>query len=626
MGDASHRCVVVDTSKSPFARLKPVPVDAVKLEDRFWAPRLETLRRITLPSQYELLEKTGRIDNFRRASGRLKTVFRGFYFNDSDVYKWVEAAAYVLAWKRDENLESMLRSVVDEIVAAQDEDGYLNTYFTFERRRERWGNLRDMHELYCAGHLIQAAIAYKRATGGDDLFNVAVGFADHICSVFGPGRRAGAPGHPEVEMALVELYRETRRRTYLELAGFFIDCRGRGLAGGDVHHVDHRPFRELEEIVGHAVRAVYLCCGATDVYMETGDEGLWNTCVRLWRNMVSRKMYVTGGVGSRYRGEAFGEDYELPNEQAYSETCAAVANVMWNWRMLQATGDAKYADVMELALYNAALAGISLDGKRYFYVNPLADRRGRKRREWFDCACCPPNIARLLASLPGYFYSTSREGIWVHLYATCSAEIDLNGEKIGVRQLTFYPWDGHVLLQVNPRRDMEFSLFLRIPGWCRGAEIRVDGEKLRNVKPGTYLEIRREWSQGDLIDFLMPMPVELLRAHPRVANNACRVAIKRGPLIYCLEQVDNPGVNIWDVALPLGGELEASFKPKLLNGVVVVKGVAVADNSRWGDDLYRPIDRVKELFKPVEFTAIPYYAWANREPGAMTVWIRYVKP
>ncbi|MEM2183178.1 MAG: glycoside hydrolase family 127 protein, partial [Candidatus Bathyarchaeia archaeon] len=402
MVDAKTSLVVTDTSHSPYARLKPVPIENVRLEDDFWAPRLRLMHEVTIPSQYVLLEETGRLFNFRRASGKVSGEFKGLVFNDSDVYKWIEAAAYSYAYEPDQNILDLARKAINEVVAAQDEDGYLNTYFTFERKSERWKNLKDMHEMYCAGHLMQAAIAFYRATGDRTLLDASCRFADHITSVFGPGKRVGVCGHPEVEMAFVELYRTTGKKDYLDLACFFIDNRGRGVIGGRPYYIDHKPFRELSEIVGHAVRALYLNCGAADVYAEIGDKTLFDALMRLWHSMTERKMYITGGVGSRHEGEAFGNDYELPNVRAYAETCAAIANFMWNWRMLLLTGDGAFADIMELTLYNGILSGISLDGKKYFYVNPLADRGAHRRQDWFECACCPPNVARLIASLPGY--------------------------------------------------------------------------------------------------------------------------------------------------------------------------------------------------------------------------------
>ncbi|MEM3028436.1 MAG: glycoside hydrolase family 127 protein, partial [Candidatus Bathyarchaeia archaeon] len=441
---------IVDTSQSPFALLGPVPIKAVRLEDSFWAPRLEILRKVTLPSQHRICEETGRLFNFRRASGKEKGEFKGLFFNDSDVYKWIEAVAFTLAYEPDESLHKLAQEVIEDVVAAQDADGYLNTYFTFERKGERWKNLRDMHELYCAGHLFQAAIAYYRATKEQKLLEASCRFADHISEIFGPGKRPGTCGHPEIEMALVELYRTTGRKAYLDLAQFFLDQRGKGLLGGSAYFIDHKPFKELTEIVGHAVRSLYLNCGATDIYMETGDRELWETLLRLWNSLTFRKIYVTGGAGARREGEAFGIDYELPSAQAYAETCAAVANFMWNWRLLLASGNGSFSDAMELALFNGVLSGISLDGLSYFYVNPLSDRGSHRRQPWFPCACCPPNIARLLASLPGYFYSVSKEGIWVHLYAKSRANLTIADMPITILQRTEYPWNGVVELTLEP--------------------------------------------------------------------------------------------------------------------------------------------------------------------------------
>lgn len=616
--------LLVNTLESPWARLKPIPIEHVKIIDKFWAPRLKTLREETLPSQYNLMEETGRIDNFRRAAGKVKGPFRGAYYNDSDVYKWVEATCLTLAYEHDQKIATLLTNVIDEIVAAQDEDGYLNTYFTYEKKRLRWTNLRDMHELYCAGHLFQAAIAYHRSTGEKELLTTAVRFADHIASVFGPGKRRGTPGHPEIEMALVELYRETRKEEYLELAQFFLDQRGYGLIGGSIVLIDHKPFRQLDEIVGHAVRAIYLCCGATDIFMETGERELYETLEKLWKNMVYKRMYVTGGVGSRHAGEAFGDDYELPNRRAYSETCASVANVMWNWRMLLATGESRFTDIMELALYNAALAGISLNGREYFYVNPLADRGRHRRQRWFGCACCPPNIARLLASVPGMIYSTSDNAIWVHLYVASVARIELKGNEVRITQETEYPWDGRIDVTVEPSKDDEFSLYLRIPGWCRAATVNVNGRKVRkSVKPSTYLEISRVWGTGDRVEIELDMPVTLLKSHPYVLNNNYRVAIKRGPVVYCLEQADNPEYDVWNIAIVPETKFTATYEPELLGGVVVIEGNGIGlDISAWNNKLYAEMDEVQVKAIPVKFKAVPYYAWANRSPGPMIVWIQ----
>lgn len=615
------RQIVVDASRSPCARLKPVSIGSVKLNDGFWAPRLRTLVKVTLPSQYELLEETGRIDNFRRAAGKIEGPFRGLVFNDSDVYKWVEAAQWALAYETDYRLKELVDHVVVEITAAQDEDGYLNTFFTFERRGERWTNLRDLHEMYCAGHLFQAAVARSRTTGEIDLLNAAVRFADHIHDNFGPGKRESVDGHPGIEMALVELYRETEQLKYLELAQLLIERRGKGLIGGSPYHLDHVLFKRMTEITGHAVRALYLCCGATDVYMETGDAELMGALERLWEDLVTRKMYVTGGVGSRYEGEAIGEAYELPNERAYAETCAAVANVMWNWRMLLATGEARFADVMELAFYNGALAGVSLSGDRYFYVNPLADRGKHRRQRWFECACCPPNIARLIAYVPGMLYAKTQSGIYVVLYAASRATIELDGGVVELVERTNYPWDGSVEIEVRPRGIDEFSLFVRIPGWTQAAKVEVNGGSLGSVQPGTFVELRRRWREGDKVELRFDMGPFLLESHPWASYNTCRCAVKYGPLIYCLEQMDNSH-DVWSLAIVPEG-LKAEWSSDLLGGVVVVKGEAQAlDISGWEGKLYARLGEIGKRVRKVEFTAIPYFAWANREPGPMQVWMK----
>jgi len=614
--------IITDTSISPYAKLYPVPIEEVRIEDNFWSWRLKILREVTLPSQYTLLERTGRIDNFRRSSGKISVPFSGLRFNDSDVYKWIEAVAFSLAYSFDENLYKLSRSVIDEVVAAQDEDGYLNTYFTFELKGMRWRNLRDSHELYCAGHLMQAGIAYYRSTGERSLLDSAIRFADHIYDTFITKGFRCVDGHPEIEMALVELYRTVRDGRYLDLACFFVDNRGLGLIGGSTYHIDHKPFRELSEIVGHAVRALYLNCGAADIYMETGDREIWEALQRLWRSMVYYKMYITGGVGSRYEGEAFGDDYELPNYRAYSETCAAVANIMWNWRMLNASRDACYTDIMELALYNAALSGISLDGKSYFYVNPLADRGYNRRQDWFTCACCPPNIARLIASIPGYIYSKSIEGLWIHLYIQSTISTSLDGNRITLKQVTNYPWDGEVKLSIEPKLEDEFSVYLRIPGWCRSFTVEVNGRRIDTmIKPPSYIEIRRVWGYGDSIRLFMSMPIELVAAHPRVIENTSRVTIMRGPLVYCVEQSDNEGFDVWDLAVHRNTRFRLEWDRSIIGGVMKIIGDGYAVEDERGA-LYTPIDRLRYRIRGVEFRAIPYYAWANRNPGPMSVWIR----
>ena len=623
--------VAVDTSHSEHAGLRAVPISDVRLSDGFWEPRRRVNREVTLPAQHHHLEETGRLDNFRRAAGKIGGPYRGLFFNDSDIYKWLEAASWTLAADPDPELERTAESVVAEVEDAQQPDGYLDTYFVLERAPERWMDLANKHELYCAGHLIQAAVANHRATGSERLLDVARRLADHVLDTFGPEQaRQGTDGHPEIEMSLVELARDTGDSKYLEGARYFLDVRGRGLAGGDEYRQDHRPFRELERMVGHAVRAVYLNAGAADVYAETGEPALLETLERLWSDMTTRRMYVTGGIGSRYEGEAFGADYELPNARAYAETCAAIGSVMWNWRMLMLGGDARYADLIENALYNAVLPGLSLDGQTYFYQNPLADDGTHRRQPWFGCACCPPNVARLLASLPGYFYSVSEGRVWVHLYAEGEANIRTRENRtIRLRQHTGYPWDGEVEIRVEG--EGEVALMLRVPSWCEeGCTIEVNGEPVAPpALPGRYAEVRREWRAGDAVCLRYPMPVRLVECHPYVAENSGRVAVIRGPLLYCVEQADNPGIDLRDVVLPTDAALTVSSRPDLLGGVIGLSAPAavVAPEKGWEDRLYRARrDRVRgRRIGAVQLVAVPYYTWANREPGAMQVWLRSLR-
>jgi DUF1680 family protein len=631
--DSSPRSPVVDTSRSSHVRLRPLPLGAVDLADDFWEPRRRINREVTLPSQYKHLEETGRLDNFRRASGKTGGEYQGIYFNDSDVYKWLEAAAWTLAERSDPELERMVDAASTEVKDAQRPDGYLNTYFTFERATQRWTDF-DLHEMYCAGHLFQAAVAHYRATGSERLLDVATRFADHICDTFGPeeGKRQAVDGHEEVEMALVELFRTTGERRYLVAAQYFIDARGHGMLGRPYgqhepsYSQDHEPLRDQSEVVGHAVRALYLYSGAADLYAETGETDLLRALDRLWENMTTRRMYVSGGLGSRYEGEAFGKDFELPNDRAYTETCAAIGSLMWNWRMLGLEGDARYADLIEHTLYNAVLPGVSLEGQHYFYQNPLADDGSHRRQPWFGCACCPPNVARLLATLPGYFYGTSDGAVWVHLYADGAATIELDENRtIKLSQRTRYPWDGSVEIQVEG--EAELALMLRVPAWCEeGAAIEVNGEPVdAEIFPGSYANLHRTWRSSDTINMDFPMPVRRVECHPYVTENTGRVALMRGPLLYCAEQVDNPGVELRDLVLD-SKEPATCLERHLLGGVTVLQAEArlATPGNGWEDRLYRTVRPHEEDTQThsTRVTAVPYYAWANREPGAMCVWLR----
>jgi len=544
--------------------LRAVSWKDVKIEGGFWGPRLQVNREVTLNYQYEQLVKTGRIDNFCRASGKKKGEFEGLRFNDSDVYKWLEAA-----------------------------------------------------------------VAHHRATGKTSLLNVAIRLANLICQIFGPGKREGTPGHPEIELALMKLYWLTGKKRYLATARFFIDQRGKGFVGGDEQYQDHVPFTKQEEIVGHGVRAVYLMSGAADVYRETKDKTLMDTLKRLWNNMTEKRMYVTGGIGSRYAGEAFGKNYELPNDRAYAESCAAIGNIFWNHRMLQLTREAKYADVMERVLYNGFLSAISLDGEKYFYKNPLQSDGTQRRMSWFRCACCPPNIARLLSSLGAYFYSISREGLWVHLYGESKVMATLNKDKkIILSQSTNYPWSGDINIKISSLHTQTFfTLFLRIPGWCQKAEVLVNGKQIKEaVQPGFYLSISRTWREGDEVQLSLSISVDLLETHPHSSNNG-RLAISHGPLIYCIEAVDHQGVDIFDILLPLNTTFSPHFESDLLGGIEVLRGKALLrDKSGWEGKLYRIYrEKQKTKLNLLQISAIPYFAWANREPGKMLVWIQSEK-
>jgi DUF1680 family protein len=601
---------------------------AVTLADDFWGPRRRLNHEVVLPAQYQQLEETGRVDNLRRAGG-LKTgiPFQGYYYNDSDVYKWLEAVAWTLAEGPDAELECMAEEVITAIAAAQRPDGYLNSYFALERADERWTNLRDQHELYCAGHFIQAAIAHYRATGSERLLAIARRLADHIDTVFGPaeGQRPGMSGHPEIEMALVELARATGETRYLALTQFLLDQRGHGLIGSKKYHQDYEPFRDMDRIMGHAVRAVYLNAGATDLYAETGEAALRQALDRMWENMDTRQRYVSGGIGSRYLGEAFGEDFELPNRRAYAETCAAIGSIFWNWRMLLLEGDARYADLIETTLYNAVLVGFSLDGLSYFYTNALASQGEHSRQPWFSCACCPPNVARLLASLPGYFYSLSTEGVWMHQYAAGRALLHLlDDSEVMLHVRSDYPWGETVEIEVQSAG--EFALLLRVPGWCPTATLEVNGRPFADeLVPSTYANLQRTWRPGDVVRLRLPMPVRRVACHPYVAENAGRVALFRGPLLYCLEEIDHPGVELRDVVLPVGMVFQPEFLPELLDGVIVLRGMAqvVPPDEGWMGQLYRPADQMPPVAgQSVPITAIPYYAWANRGANPMQVWLR----
>jgi DUF1680 family protein len=576
----------------------------VRIQDRFWKPRQNLVRDVMLPYQYAVMndevpgaEPSHALENFRIAAGLAQGEFYGMVFQDSDVYKWLEAAAYILAKEDHPELEKTADQVIDLIAAAQQPDGYLNTYFTVAEPEGRWRNLREEHELYCAGHLIEAAVAYYEATGKGKVLDVACRFADYISQIFGTeqGQKRGYPGHEGLELALVKLYRVTDNRKYLELSKYFVDERGRqphyfeqeAIARGDRHvtthggrwdsryNQSHLPVREQKEAVGHAVRAMYLYAALADLARYTRDESLHKICEALWEDVVNRKMYITGGIGSSSYGEAFTIPYDLPNDTSYTETCAAIGLVFWASRMLNLDPNGAYADVMETALYNGVLSGMALDGKSFFYVNPLEvwpaaaehryDQRHVKttRQGWFRCACCPPNLARLLASLEQYIFSYHEDSIYLHLYMSSVLNIAGEADGISIEVATGYPWDGQVELTVDVAQPREFTLALRIPGWCQTPSATVNGEQLElaAIMDRGYAKVNRLWQSGDKITLDFPMPVIRLAAHPQVRENAGRVALQRGPLVYCLEEADN-GPVLTDIVLPLEPEFQTTFDPE----------------------------------------------------------------
>ncbi len=629
---------ILNLAKSPYAKLKNVPVHAVTIENGFWAQRREVNLNKSIPSMGKLLEANGRMENFRRLTGKSSAAQRGPVYSDSDVYKWTEAAGFVLQSGERPELRAAVDKITKDVLAVQQPDGYLNTYFVLERASQRmepktqeWG-----HELYNMGHFLQGATAYYRATGDRTLLDAGIRFVnDFLLPNFGPGpdKKPLYSGHPEMELALVELYRMTGDKRQLGLAGYLLAGDSRIHAQGpwdDVYHFCGTPFTSRTHLEGHAVRAMYACCGATDYYLETGDPAYWKTLNVLWKDLVTSQMYVTGGVGARSDGEAFGDHYELPNARAYGESCAAIGSMMWNWRMLAATGEAKFADVMERALYNGINSGMSLDGTLYCYRNPLAfDPSGgdKIRNDWYDTTCCPPNLERTFASLPGYFYSTSSEGIYQHFFDNSQLDWHLeSGVGLKVRQKTNYPWDGSVEISVAPTEPAEFTFFLRIPGWTDSAQAGVNGKPVAGATPGQYLPIRRRWAAGDVIKLQLNMKPQLLEANAQVIENTGRVAVRRGPLVYCLEQIDQPaGVPLKDVALNLGPksstQFQEEFQKDLLGGILLLRHAGAAyGESAEQSSLYFRYSREPRKSNPVSLTFIPYYAWANRTATPMQVW------
>jgi uncharacterized protein len=626
--------------------VKPVPFTAVHIADAFWAPRIEINRTVTIPFAFGKNQQTGRVGNFERAAEVLQghppenRKPPGYPFDDTDIYKALEGASYTLSVHPDPKLAAYLDELITKIAAAQEPDGYLYTARTIDPQHphewsgpERWVKEEVLsHELYDFGHLYEAAVAHYQATGKRTLLDVALRTADLLTSTFGPGKASIWPGHQIAEMGLAKLYRVTGDERYLALARFMLDRRGTDAAPGEDHVYNQAHIRVIDqtEAVGHAVRATYMYSGMADVAALTGDQSYIQAIDRIWQNVVGRKLYVTGGIGARHEGEAFGDDYELPNATAYNETCAAVGNDFWNHRLFLLHGDSRYIDVLERTLYNGLLSGVSLDGKAFFYPNPLESAGRYTRSPWFGVACCPGNITRFLASLAGYVYAQRADSIYVNLFIAGSADIAMaSGNKVQLVQATRYPWDGDVRITVRPQAPGPFALRIRVPGWAGNdavpsdlyhfttpvttpVTLSVNGQNVALTTEQGYAVVTRPWQTGDVVWLHLPMPIRRVVASSEVSADRGRVALQRGPIVFAAEWPDNPGGHVLNLMLPDTEPLRAEFRPTLLNGVEVIAGHALAYSAD-------ATGTVTPRTQP--FVAIPYYAWANRGPGEMSVWL-----
>ncbi|MCA9734062.1 MAG: glycoside hydrolase family 127 protein [Deferribacteres bacterium] len=615
---------------------QPVLFSEVQITDDFWSKRIETNRTVTIPYDLQKCEETGRINNFAVAGGLKEGAFEGIRYNDSDVYKVMEGIAYSISSHPDSALEKYMDDLIALIAAAQENDGYLYTQRTIDSTKmeknagpKRWSYLQHSHELYNVGHMYEAAVAWYDATGKRNLLDVAMKNADFLLTVFGPDKNHGVPGHQEIEIGLVKLYRVTGKKAYLDLAKFFLDQRGIGDTRelyGD-YCQDHIPVVEQTEAVGHAVRALYMYSGMADVASQTGDSAFVKAIDRIWDNMVARRIYITGGVGARRSGEAFGDDYELPNASAYNETCAAIANMMWNHRLFLLHEDAKYIDVLERTLYNGFLAGVSLEGNLFFYPNPLEsdgvdkfNQGAAERQPWFNCSCCPVNVVRTMPALPGYIYAQSKEALFVNLFIGSEAQMPVNGIPVRVQQKTEYPWNGEVAITIQPEKESEFAVKIRIPGWVQGRplpsdlytflgdnpdkiSLSVNGEPVAVKTEKGYVSLTRKWRAGDVVNLNLPMPVRRVLANENVAADLQKIALERGPVVYCIEGMDNRD-NVLDMRLADDTRLQTRFRGDKLGGIVELTGAASTIRG-----------------KSKKLTAIPYYAWNHRGANEMTVWI-----
>lgn len=636
--------------------IKAVPFTQVKLNDKFWLPRIETNRTVTIPASFERCESTGRVNNFTMAAEKKGKFCTTFPFDDTDIYKTIEGASFSLAVHPDPKLEKYIDSLIDIIGKAQEPDGYLYTARTIDPAHphawaglQRWEKEREMsHELYNAGHLYEAAAAHYMATKKTNLLNIALKNADLVCSVFGPGKKSVAPGHEIVEMGLVKLYNITNKPEYLQTAKFFILARGHydgynkksnnPFENGS-YWQDDKPVTEQDEAEGHAVRAGYLYSAVADVAALTGDSAMLAAIDKIWNNMVDKKYYVQGGVGALGDGERFGGNYELPNETAYNETCAAIANVYWNQRMFQLHGDTKYIDVLERSLYNGLISGIGLDGKSFFYTNAMQVTNYNRpkgleatRSGWFECSCCPTNLTRLIPSVPGYMYALQQDKLFINLFINSEASVTINNQPVSITQQNNYPWDGDLSFVVSPKKSTAFTVMMRIPGWAQNqavpstlysftaagdkkVAIKINGVAVDYNMQNGYAVLNRTWKAGDKIEVALPMEVKRVVANQNVKDDIGKTALQRGPLMYCAEWPDNNG-SVSNYILPDNATFSAAFQPQLLNGVMVLKSELPKVNTN-GNTVSTSTQ---------SFTAIPYYAWANRGEGEMMLWFpRQVK-
>lgn len=621
----------------------------VAVEGDFWRERLDTVLAHTIPSQHKKLEEYGMLEALALPKPvpelRIPRGPEGFttqIFWDSDIGKWIEAASYALSHKRDATIERQIDEITKTLAASQADDGYLNCWYLEREPENRWTNLRDNHELYNAGHMLEGAVAYFQATGRRPLLDIMERYVDHIAATFGPGpdQKRGYPGHQEMELALIKLYGVSKDQKHLDLATYFINERGaqphyfdieRAARGESVdafvqstyeYNQSHIPVREQTKVVGHAVRAMYMYAAMADLASELNDDGLKNACEVLWKDITETRMYITGGFGPSASNEGFTTDYDLPNDTAYAETCASVAMIFWAQRMLNIDMDGQYADILELALFNNSLAGLSRDGENYFYDNKLESDGSHKRWDWHPCPCCTMNASRLIASVSGYFYSTSDDAVAVHLYGGNRAKLAVGTHKLTIHESSNYPWSGVISLEVTPEEAFEFTLKLRIPSWAKGATASVNGTPV-DVAAATqkgYLNIKRTWQSGDKVTLDLPMPAQRIYAHPEVKADLGRVALQRGPLVYCIEQVDNPETPLPRLKLSRQAAIEPKTRDDLFDGIVVLEAEgSLLDTTDWQRDLYRTVAPKEQS---ATITAIPYYLWCNRGSNPMQVWIK----